>query len=155
MKCRVTCNGSRIKMQDCETSNVDWKEVRLLFHMAASHPAYKGSVQTADAEQGYLQTEAKEGPVYMIPPELHPDRAKDIVWKLDKNLYGLPNGGAVFEEKVRNTLLDAGWIPIDGTKHCWRKEHINKNGSRLLLGYLGVFVDDFLAIGVHRSATEL
>lgn len=85
MKCRVTCNGSRLKMEDCETSNVDWREVRMLLHMAATHRQYKGDVQTADAEQGYLQAEAREGPVYMLPPDLHPDRHQGVLWKLEKN----------------------------------------------------------------------
>lgn len=88
MKCRVTCNGSKLRMEDCETANVDWREARLLIHMAAAHQEFRGSIQTADAEQGYLQADAQEGPVYMVPPDMHPDKRAGYLWRLNKNLYG-------------------------------------------------------------------
>lgn len=51
-KCRVTVDGSTVKMQDTSTSNTDLQEIRLLFAMASANPSYSGDTCTADAEQG-------------------------------------------------------------------------------------------------------
>lgn len=150
IKCRVTVNGSTISQDDTSTSNVDMAEIRLLFSIASTSPDYSGRYCTADAEQGYLQVDARGDEIYLIPPEMHPDYAEGFLWKLDKNVYGVPNAGAVFEDKVRDVLQKTGWKRLRGTKHCWIKD---KHG--VIYGYMAVYVDDFLAIGVKSTPTEL
>lgn len=88
MKCRVTADGSKIKMPDTSTNNASMEHVRILLHMAATHEKYTGDVLTADAEQGYLQAPAEYNDIYMLPPKLHPDCQRGRLWRLKKNMYG-------------------------------------------------------------------
>lgn len=150
-KCRVTVDGSTITQPETATNNTDFNEIRLLFTLASTFKNFKGDVCTADAEQGYLQALIRGKDIYMLPPQMHEDFKNGKVWKLNKNLYGLPNGAAVFEDKVHTVLRQCGWKRIPGLKHSW----VKFNDKREVQGYLAVYVDDFLCIGINAKSSEL
>lgn len=150
-KCRVTGDGSNVVMDDTSTSNANMEEVRVLLTLAACNKHFKGDVVTADAEQGYFQAEARQNNIFMTPPSIHSDARKGLLWKINKNLYGLPDGGAVFEEKVHNVLRATGWEQIVGLNHSWKK----LNSKREVEGLLAVYVDDMLCIGLRTAAVRL
>lgn len=151
MKCRMTADGSSISMEDTTTRNANMEEVRILYLLASTQEKFKGDVKTADAEQGYMQFPAKQTDVYMLPPTLHEDSRSDVIWKINANLYGLPDGGAVFEENVRRILKQLGWKQLEGMLHSWVK--LSNDGE--VEGYLSAYVDDFKCLGVGKTANDL
>ena len=66
------------------------------------------TIEVADAEQAYVQADMKGLPTYVaLPYEEIPDQFKNMkrpVFRLRKALYGHPEAGAYWEEKVDNTL---------------------------------------------------
>lgn len=125
------------------TQNADQSEIRTLIHMASVNPQYNGDINTADVENGYFHAQTDDD-IYIIPPKLHKDHGT-YVWKLLKNVYGIPNAGRLFELFIEKSLTGIGWKRINGLKHSWIKT--THNGIN---GYLAVYVDDFLAIGINQ-----
>lgn len=130
------------------TNNADQTEIRTVLHMASTHPSYNGDLLTADVENGYFHANT-DGIIYVIPPKIHADHG-NYAWLLKKNVYGIPNAGKLFEDFIIESLQQLGWTQIQGLRHSWIKMHNNN-----IQGYLCVYVDDFLAVGIKLSARQI
>ena len=63
--------------------------VRLLFAIAAQHA---WMVEAIDIKGAFLEANLRpevDGTIYITPPEGSPDRTRNVIWKLNKSIYGL------------------------------------------------------------------
>lgn len=148
-KARCVIDGSKDSRNlYSSTSNADQSEARTIIHMASTLHQYSGDIRTADVENGYFHADT-DGLICIIPPKIHKDHGT-YAWLLQKNVYGIPNAGRLFEQFVETSLTKTGWQRIQGLKHSWIK---TTNGK--IQGYLCAYVDDFLVIGINQTSLHL
>ena len=106
-------------------------------------------VDIADAEQAYVQADMKGTPTWVALPEdarLHPEwkrkwgHMRRPVCRLKKALYGHPDAGTFWEEKVDAHVQRVGFIPVG----CeWPSCYFHPKMKLFLV----VYVDDFKLAG--------
>ena len=102
--------------------------------------ANKWKLKSLDVKTAFLQGDSINRTVYVRPPA---EAKTNLVWKLNKTVYGLADASRNWYTKLRGELIKLGCIPckIDPGIFCWY--HENK-----LVGIMISFVDDILRGGV-------
>ena len=74
------------------------------------------TIEVADAEQAYVQADMKGNPTWIaLPWEEVPEQYEHMhkpVIRLRKALYGHPDAGTYWEEKVDTHLKTVGFLPL-------------------------------------------
>ena len=110
------------------------------------------TVETADAEQAYINAQLKGAPTYIrLPRERLPKQfqhMRDPVFRLKLALYGHPDSGGHWEKYAEDMLAELGWKQISGG---WRScfWHPQENC------FLVVYVDDFRMAGPEKSLPKM
>ena len=152
----VACEAvGRFTVEDKWSPTIGMDSTRLLFVIAAS---YKCSVMSLDVSGAYLRGKRRgKNKVYLrLPPGLELLSALDndprlrysadgepLLWRCDRNLYGLQDAGAIFWELARDWLLSLGFVQstIDPCIFSLRRD-----GDFVIQG---LYVDD--SLGVYSS----
>ena len=110
-------------------------------------------VEIADAEQAYVQAPMKGNPTWVaLPPDAWPDSWKGNgfkrpVCRLKKALYGHPDAGTFWEDKVDEHVKSRGFLAIGSE---WPSCYYHKD----LRLFLVVYVDDFKLAGPATSLAQ-
>ncbi|CAK9821285.1 Retrovirus-related Pol polyprotein from transposon TNT 1-94 [Anthophora retusa] len=133
----VGCNQKLgINYEESFAPVIRLETARIMLSLAA---IYKMKIKQFDVKSAYLYGDLKEK-VYMEQPPGFA-RENNKVCELRKSIYGLPQSGYYWNEKLHNTLVSLGLIRIEG-EPC---AYISESGQPQLM--IGIYVDDFLIIG--------
>jgi hypothetical protein len=113
--------------------------------MCDAYGLMKGhSIETADAEQAYINAKLEGAPTYVrLPRERLPSKwkhMKDPVFRLVLALYGHPDSGGHWEAYCEKMLESLGWVQIGGG---WPSCFWHPARGAMLV----VYVDDFRMAG--------
>ena len=97
------------------------------------------TLRSLDISTAFLQGGPINREVYVLPPK---EAETEMIWKLNKSVYGLNDASRNWYLKLREELIKLGGKPmqLDQGIFCWYKE--NK-----LVGLMVCFVDDILYAG--------
>ena len=98
-------------------------------------------LKALDIRAAFLQSETIQRVVLVKPPKEF-RKNNEIVWKLNKPVYGLNDGARCWFMTVKKRLLEFGCTPLklDNSVYVYQKEG-------RLKGFIVVHVDDFLVGG--------
>jgi hypothetical protein len=85
-------------------------------------------------------------PIDLIPQEL---RGSDVVWRLKKAVYGLPQAAEALERRVVDWMIEEGFSRSILDQSLFIKV-VENNGKKEEI-FVGKFVDDFFPIGDIES----
>jgi hypothetical protein len=87
---------------------------------------------------------------YMEQPEgYHEKKGKeDWVWRLNKGLYGMKQGGWVWNETMNDVMIEWGFTCLD----CEYCIYYRKSATGIII--TGVHVDDFILLGTDSAENE-
>ncbi|CAK9810942.1 Copia protein [Anthophora plagiata] len=133
----VGCNQKLgINYEESFAPVIRLETARIMLSLAA---IYKMKIKQFDVKSAYLYGDLKEKVYMERPPGFA--RENNKVCELRKSIYGLPQSGYYWNEKLHNTLVSLGLIRIEG-EPC---AYISESGQHRLM--IGIYVDDFLIIG--------
>ena len=142
-KARLVARG----FQDEELANTSTvsptcrkESLRILFTMTASK---KWTIASVDIAAAFLQGKDIERTVYLIPPPEYGN--KNVLWKLNKCVYGLSDAAQMWYNCVKDQMKNAGIerCPHDDAFFFWKP---NKD----LQGTMSIHVDDFIFGGTPK-----
>lgn len=107
---------------------------------------YKFSIRQFDEKAAYLYGDIKEKVYMEQPPEFENGRSE--VCELEKGIYGLPQSGRSWNEKLNEVLLKLGLERVKEDPCLYMRE---KNGKRVIIR---VYVDDLLMLGTDDESIE-
>ena len=141
VKARLVARGFEEKLEDPTNSPTVTKHaVRILLSLATTS---NWTLKSVDVTSAYLQSDKMTREVFIKPPASL--KMKDILWKLNKPLYGLGDAGRRWYMSLTATL-----------KNTLQMSRIDKNvfyttgDDGKLQGLLVVHVDDILMTGDHN-----
>ena len=118
--------------------------------------------QAADAVKAYTQVQLSKAPTLLglpknecpdtwisLPASRHPASWKNIqdpVCPLERNLYGHPLAGLLWERHLEEALLKLKWEKIPG----WECLYVHREQQL----FLSVYVDDFKMVGKRENITK-
>ena len=109
------------------------------------------TIEVADAEQAYVQADMKGTPTWItLPWEEIPEQFKHMqkpVFRLKKALYGHPDAGTFWEEKVDAHMKKVGFI---GLNPEWPSCYYHPE----LAVYCVIYVDDFKMAGPIQAVKD-
>ena len=116
------------------------ESLRLLFSIVAS---MNWTIKTIDITSAFLQGQQIDRLVYLVPPK--EAGGKNVLWKLNKCVYGLSDAARMFYETVKQSVEDAGIVksPIDNGLFHWKR-------NKEIEGVLSIHVDDFVYGGTDN-----
>ena len=109
----------------------------------------KWKVNSMDIKTAFLQGQSLEKIVYIRPPK--DAYCKDVLWKLDKCVYGLSDASLHWYNKVKSVMISCGGkiSKVDPTVFYWS----DSNGD--MIGVLACHVDDFIWSGVKQFEKDV
>ena len=112
--------------------------MRLFLSIAAIE---EWTVKTTDIRSAFLQGKELDRDVYIRPPK-ESKAPKHVIWKLKHGLYGLKDGARQFYERVKEKLINLGFIQCKLDPAVF---YVHKD--KKLIGMICCHVDDFLHAG--------
>ena len=101
-----------------------------------------------DVKSAFLQSDSLQREVYVEPP---PEKyKKDIIWKLKKPVYGLPDASRLWYMTIKSFLSGLGMSQSRGDSCLF----MYRKGA-VLEGMILVHIDDFLAAGSKHYEKEV
>ena len=141
VKARLVARGFEEKLEDPTNSPTVTKHaVRILLSLATTS---NWTLKSVDVTSAYLQSDNMTRDVFIKPPAYL--KRKDVLWKLNKPLYGLGDAGRRWYMSLTATL-----------KNTLQMSRIDKNvffttgDDGKLQGLLVIHVDDILITGDHN-----
>lgn len=122
------------------------ESVRLLLAVICQN---KWQVNSMDIKSAFLQGMQLSREIYVRPP---PEAEKgNILWKLNKCVYGLADASLYWYNKVKEIMLSTGgkMSQVDPAVFYWLDEQCK------VIGVLACHVDDFLWAGSETFTTEV
>ena len=115
------------------------ESLRLMFVITASNG---WDISSLDISSAFLQGKKLDRIVYLIPPKEY--GTKNVLWKLNKCVYGLSDAARMWYDVVKETVQSAGIekCPHDDAFFYWK-------GGTLLQGTMSIHVDDFIYGGTE------
>ena len=138
IKARIVARGyEEGEMLFVDAPTVDKTSLRIFLTIAAMK---KWKCSSLDVKSAFLQSHKLDRTVYLSPPK--DIRKKNIVWKINKPIYGLKDSAKNWYCSLRKELISLGCIEsiLDPTMFCYYQ-----NGE--LNGLFICHVDDFLFSG--------
>ena len=138
VKARLVCRGfEETEKVKGDSLTVNKCGIRIFLALASSR---KWHVRARDVKSAFLQGKVIERDVYLIPPV--EEREPNMLWKLNKVVYGLVDAAKNWYESVCDELI----------KHGCQKTILNDafffyNYDNKLEGMMILHVDDFLECG--------
>ena len=104
-----------------------------------------------DIKGAYLQSNKLDRDIFISPqPDIRKKLGDDIVWKLEKPMYGLGNSGRKFYLKVKEILSE---MEFDEMYEDNAFFYLNKNGT--LKAMISCHVDDFEIAAEEEFGLEI
>jgi Reverse transcriptase (RNA-dependent DNA polymerase) len=150
-KCRYICRGfSAVYRQDytkTTSPTMRMESFRVLLHIAASRG---WDARQFDVKTAFLYGLLGEDEVcFMEQPTGYEEPGKeDWVWELQKGLYGMKQGGRVWNRTLHAAMVEWGFKRLE-CEYCiyYRK---TEHGTIIT----GIHVDDFLSIASDKAENE-
>ena len=120
-----------------DSPTVQKGSVRLILALAATN---SWTLKTIDISSAFLQGDEMDRDVFVKPPK--EANALDKIWRLKRCLYGLKDASRKWYFKVLNKLKEKGF-----QKSCMDKGLFFLIKDGVLIGVVGIHVDDFLQAG--------
>nr|CAB3262901.1 uncharacterized protein LOC100184952 [Phallusia mammillata] len=123
---------------DRESPTCSKDGLRVLLSIAKQQ---KWELKSIDIKTAFLQGETLDRNIYVKPPR-EANCSKDVIWKLEKCVYGLVDASKSWYRRVKQFMLDHGAkiSILDRAIFYW-------HDGNVLHGYISVYVDDFLWAG--------
>ena len=144
VKARLVCRGFEETVQVQADSPTGSKETLHLLLCIAATKNWK--IKSGDVKNAYLQGEKLDREVFMEPPI--EKKKPNIIWKLQKSVYGMNDAGRRWFFKVEETLVSLG-CKQSKLDHCL----FFYRGKGELKGIILVWVDDIFYAG-HKDFEE-
>ena len=138
VRARLTCKGFQ-EEEDFPTDSptIQKASIRMILTLATTN---KWSLQAIDIKSAFLQGDKLTRKVFVKPPK--EANLPNKLWKLKKCLYGLKDASRQWYLRLKKTLKDNDFKKC---KYDGGLFFVIKNG--VLIGVVGIHVDDFLAAG--------
>ena len=120
-----------------DSPTVQKGSVRLILALAATN---SWTLKTIDISSAFLQGDKMDREVFVKPPK--EANALNKLWRLNRCLYGLKDASRKWYFKVLNKLKEKGF-----QKSCMDKGLFFLIKDGILIGVVGIHVDDFLQAG--------
>ena len=115
---------------------VQWSTIRLLLTTVLTE---NWTTRQVDYTNAFTQSDLKDDVYVEFPKKFEPKHGKDMVLKLTKALYGLHQSPVCFYEKLRQGLIDRGYIQSEFDPCLFMKQGI----------MCVVYVDDTIFAGAN------
>lgn len=140
-KARLVARGFEEKdrnLLDRESPTCSKDGLRVLLSIARQQD---WAICSIDIKTAFLQGEALDRDIFVQPPK-EAKSSNDVLWKLEKCVYGLVDASKSWYRKVKQFMLDHGakMSLLDQSIFFW-------HNGKALLGFVCVYVDDFLWSG--------
>jgi transposase InsO family protein len=140
VRARLVARGFEEDVTSCvDSPTVGKSTVRIVLTVAAS---MKWTVKTTDIKSAFLQGMPLQRDVYLIPPP-EAEAEENVLWKLNKCLYGLNDAARRFYDSVVLELLALGCVKSSLDPALF----IKKSEGGDVIGILVSHIDDFLHAG--------
>ena len=153
LKVRLVCQGQHMR------ESVDYADAfspvphasgfRTLVALAAANDMEMDQVDISQAfiQGDLLPGDGRRGRVFIAPPPGYPED-DDIVWQLQKPLYGMPQSARCWHLTMSKWLRKQGFHTVGYEKSMWCK---SENGHKILLGS---HIDDFIICSTSREMLD-
>ena len=146
IRARLTCKGFQ-EEDDFPTDSptIQKASIRMILTIAATH---KWRIQAIDIKSAFLQGDKLTRKVFVKPPR--EANLTNKLWRLKKCLYGLKDASRQWYIRLKTTLKQHGFQKsiYDGGLFFVIKNDI-------LIGIVGIHVDDFLATGTEYFMNQV
>ena len=128
-----------------DSPTADRSTLRLLLALAST---FQWKCKTLDIKSAFLQGKQIERDVFLISPPEH--NKSNVLWKLNKVVYGLNDAARNWYQSVVKELVDLG---------CFQSKHdpalFTKKDLKGLQGILLIHVDDFIYAGSEQFENDV
>ena len=106
------------------------------------------SIVSADVSTAFLHAELRSDvPIFMMPPsEFYPDAGKNVLWQLQRAMYGLRSAPRDWQDHFASTLRNLKYHRLQSDPNVY----VHYEQRIILL----VYVDDLLFFGDARAASS-
>jgi hypothetical protein len=150
-KCRYVCRGfSAVYGQDytkTTSPTARMESFRVLLHLGASLDM---DIQQIDVKTAFLYSILSNDEIcYMEQPEGYREKGhEDWVWELQKGLYGMKQGGRVWNKTMNDAMINWGFTRLP----CEYCIYYCKTDTGVII--TGVHVDNFISLGTDAAENE-
>ena len=137
VKGRLVCKGYEESLKPQSDSPTIGRSNLIVYTAVAANQKFH--LWAIDIKGAYLQSNKLDRDIFIRPPpDIRKVEGEDIVWKLNKPMYGLDDSGRKFYLKVKEILTG---LEFDEMYEDNAFFYLNKNGN--LLAMISSHVDDF------------
>ena len=147
VRARIVAKGYTVEVNDNDdiyASTPIFCVLRLLLTMALT---FNWIVRTGDISTAFLHAKAATEDLFMFPPTEFYNPEDNIVWKLNKAIYGLRSSPKAWQNHLAETLQQLGMQRLTGEPNVFK----TATGNAFIL----VYVDDLLFLGESTVVNKL
>ena len=149
VKGRLLCKGYEESLKPQSDSPTIGRSNLIVYTAVAANQKFH--LWAIDIKGAYLQSNKLDRDIFIRPPpDIRKAEGEDIVWKLNKPMYGLDDSGRKFYLKVKEILTG---LEFDEMYEDNAFFYLNKNGN--LLAMISSHVDDFKIAANEKFGLEI